>query len=222
MNSKRIAVLLSSLVIGIWVLGFAAPLALAQSCTTQYGGSQYGTACPPTDLTINKEVKNPVTGVFVENLGTTDATFGPGSEVLYRLTIKNSSGETFANVNVKDTFPSYITFVGGPGAYDKGSNTLTFTLKDMIAGETRTQEILTKVSDKSAFPAGRTFVCVVNSAEASALNRKDDDAAQACIQVEISGAPTLPVAGFDDLLLILPFVGTALGGLAMLKKGRKT
>ncbi len=217
MNSKHIVLNLVSFSLVSFLLSLA-PKAYAQSCTTQYGGSTYGTACPPTDLTINKEVKNPVTGVFVENLGTTDAAFGPGSEVLYRLTIKNSSGETFANVNVKDTLPSYMTFVAGPGTYNKATNTLTFTLTNMIAGETRTQEILAKVSDKSAFPSGRTFVCVVNSAEAAALNRKDDDTAQACIQVEISGATILPVAGFDDLLLILPFVGTALGGLAILKK----
>lgn len=217
MNTKHIALNLSYIVLVSCLLSLGVSRVFAQSCTNQYGAS---VSCAPTDLTINKQVKNPVTGVFVENLGTTDAAFGPGSEVLYRLTIKNSSGETFANVNVKDTFPSYITFVAGPGTYDKTTNTLSFTLTNMIAGETRTQEILAKVSDKNAFPAGRTFVCVVNSAKVSALNRNDDDTAQACIQVEISGASTLPVAGFDDLLLVLPFVGTALGGLVMLKKKR--
>lgn len=214
MISKHI---LFALAIGVLTLVIA-PKALAQSCTTQYGGSQYGTNCQPTDLTINKEVKNPVTGLFVENLGTTDATFGPGAEVLYRLTIKNGSGETFSTVTVKDAFPSYITFVAGPGTYDKAINTLTFTLTNMIAGETRSQEILAKVTDQSAFPAGKSYFCVVNLAEATALNRKGDDTAQACIQTDVLGAQTLPIAGFDDLFLILPFVGTALGGLALLKK----
>lgn len=195
--------------------GFGIPSAMAQTCTTQYGGT---TTCAPTDLTVNKQVKNPVTNFFVENLSTTDPAFSPGNEVLFKLTIKNASGETFNPVTVKDTFPSYLTFVAGPGTYDKPSNTLTFQLKNVIAGETRAIELLAKVSDKSAFPAGKSFFCVTNLANVSALNRKDSDTAQLCIQTQIMGATTLPVAGFDDLLLLLPFAGVGLGGLALLRK----
>ena len=121
-------------------------------------------------------------------------------------------------MTVKDTFPSYLTFVAGPGTYDKASNTLTFKLENVIAGEMRTVEILTKVLDNKAFPSGRGFFCVTNVANVSALNRSDRDTAQLCIQTEILGATTLPAAGFNDLLLLLPFAGVGLGGLALLKK----
>lgn len=212
MNTKHIAISLTSLIIGIWTLGFA-PKALAQSCTTQYGGT---TTCVASDLTINKQVKHPTSGVFVENLGVSDTPFGVGSDVLFRLTIRNGSGETFNPVTVKDVLPEHLTFVGGPGTYDSATRTLTFTLTNLIAGETRTQEIMAKVV--STLPQDKSMICEQNYGEVSALNRKDNDTSQVCMASKVLGSSTLPVAGFDDLLLILPFVGTALGGLAMLKK----
>lgn len=212
MNTKHITVLLSSLVIGIWILGFT-PKALAQTCTTQYGGT---TTCVASDLTINKQVKHPTSGVFVENLGVSDTPFGPGSDVLFRLTIRNGSGETFNPVTVKDVLPEHLTFVSGPGTYDSSTRTLTFTLTNLIAGETRTQEIMAKVV--STLPQDKSMICEQNYAEVSALNRKDNDTSQVCMASKVLGSTTLPVAGFDDLLLILPFVGTAIGGLAMLRK----
>ncbi len=211
MNTKHIATILFFLSL--------APKVLAQTCTTQYGGT---TTCAPTDLTINKQVKNSVTNFFVENLSTTDPAFSPAGEVLFKLTIKNASGKTFNPVTVKDTFPSYLTFVAGPGTYNKPSNTLTIKLENMIAGETRTIELLAKVADKSVFPAGKSFFCVTNLGEVSALNRKDSDTAQLCIQTQIMGATTLPVAGFNDLLVVLPFLGVGLGGVGLLRKGRRT
>ncbi len=212
MNSKHIAVFLSSLVIGIWTLVIT-PKALAQTCTTQYGGT---TTCVPSDLTINKQVKHPTSGVFVENLGVSDTPFGVSSDVLFRLTIRNGSGETFHPVTVKDVLPEHLTFVAGPGTFDSKTRTLTFTLTNLIAGETRTQEILTKVL--TALPQDKSMICEQNAVEVSALNRKDNDTSQVCMASKVLGTTTLPVAGFDDLLLILPFVGTALGGLVMLKK----
>jgi hypothetical protein len=56
-----------------------APLAHADS----YGS--YGGGETPTDLVINKEVKNPVSNVYVENLGSTDPTFSPGATVSFLL-----------------------------------------------------------------------------------------------------------------------------------------
>src|SRR3989344_1582009 len=191
-------------------------LVKADTCTTQYGT----TVCQPHNLLVNKQVKNPTTGVFVENLGTTDAVFSPGSDISYRLIIKNESGETFNPVSVKDTLPEFTTFIAGPGTYNKDTRELTFTLENLIAGETRTVEILARVMDKSAFRAGKSFFCVTNYVHISAPARPDgdDDSAQACIQTEILGAKTLPVAGFNDLALLLPFAGIGLSGIALLMK----
>lgn len=203
------------LLIAYCLLLLAPSRILAQSCTNQYGAA---VACPPVDLTINKMVKHPTSGAFVENIVSTDTPYSPGSEVLYRLIIKNASGETMNPVTVTDQLPGDLTFVAGPGTYatpGKPGGKLTFTLENVIAGETRTVEVLVKV--ESTTP---TKCDIVNAVKVTSPARPngDDDTVSICVS---KVAPTLPVAGFDDLLLILPFVGTALGGLGMLKKGRR-
>ncbi len=203
------------------VAGFASVAARvnAQSCTTQYGGD---VTCIPTDLTINKQIAKPVVDTkggitasqtFVENLGVSDP-FTPGAEVLFRLTVKNTSGETFNPVTVKDVLPAYLAFVSGPGSYDSASRTLTIILENVIAGETRTIEILAKVVEGTQFATNANVFCATNYAEARALDRFDDDTAQLCFQA----AQNLPVAGYNDLLLLLPFAGVGLSGLALLRR----
>jgi uncharacterized repeat protein (TIGR01451 family) len=210
MKSKHIATYLFFVLCSLFI---AAGQVHADTCTTQYGGT---TTCVPTDLTVNKEVRNPINNVFVENLGTGDKLFKTGDEVTYRLTIKNASGETFNPVTVHDVLPPYLTFVAGPGTYNKDNRTLTFTLENLIAGETRQVEILARVVD---LPNDKSVFCVENKADVSALNRYDDDTAQVCLGTNVLGS-TLPVAGFDDFALLLPAVGVALSGIVMLK-GKK-
>lgn len=169
----------------------------------------------PADLIINKQVQNPVTGSFVENLTSSDPTFSPGANVLFQLIIKNASGQTFDPVIVKDVFPANLVFVSGPGSYDAGSHTLTFTMNNLIAGETRTVQVMARVLSTSG-----SFVCETNYAEArdDAVGRFDSDTAQLCIRTNVLGATTLPVAGFDDFAFMLPFAGIALSGVALLLK----
>lgn len=217
MNKQSIIFSVLSFVVG---LSFLARPVYADMCTTPYGGTE---TCQPSDLTINKQVENPITNIFVENLTTTDPTFVPGSEIDYRLIIKNNSGETFNPVNVKDILPSYLTFIAGnPGNFDFDStnHVVNFQLSNMIAGETRSFDLRFRVSDASSFPSGKSIFCVSNVAEVRALNRFDSDSAQACLQNGTVTASTLPVAGYDDLLLLLPMAGVALGGFALLRKNK--
>lgn len=199
----------------------------ADMCNESYGT----TTCKATDLTINKQVAKPITDkgdtqVFVENLGSVSTeAFTPGQDVLFRLVIKNTSGQTFNPVNVIDVLPTHLIFVAGPGRYDqpgKPGGTLKFELENMIAGQTRTIEILTKVVDVNALPKGPSVFCEDNSANVSALNRRDIDKAQFCIATQAMGATTLPVAGFNDFILLIPFVGLGLGGLSLYSLGKKS
>lgn len=189
----------------------------AQTCITQYGGTSYGTECQPIDLTINKTVKHPTDNVFVENITSDGVTFSPGSEVLFRLTVKNASGETFHPVTVRDVFPEHLTFVGGPGTYDSASRTLTFTLDNLVAGESRTVEVLAKVVNVAS---DASLLCESNYSKVSTPARPngDDDTAQVCIQTNVLGVTTLPAAGFNDLALLLPFAAIGLGGFALMRK----
>jgi uncharacterized repeat protein (TIGR01451 family) len=216
MINKNIAFSLLSIVVLATL--FVRPVQ-ADVCNTSYGSYGNSTNCQPSDLTINKQVYNPVGKVYVENMTTTDHTFKPGTEVTFRLTIKNGSGETFNPVNVRDTLPPYLEFVSGPGTYNKDTRELEFKLENMIAGESRTVEILTRVVAAEQFPTGKSLFCVTNIGNVSALNRRDSDTAQVCLQ-NGEVVRNLPVAGFNDLMLLLPMAGVGLGGLALLK-GKK-
>lgn len=212
MNKKQIFLSLTAFFAGALML---VPSVSADMCTTQYGGT---TTCNPSDLTINKQVFNPVTKVYVENMTTTDHTFAATNEVTYRLIVHNGSGETF-QATIKDVLPPYMEFVSGPGTYNKETRELEFKMENLIAGETRTVDLLARVVDASKFPDGKSLFCVVNVADVRALNRYDSDSAQVCLQN--GPKPTiLPVAGFNDLTMILPFLGVGLGGLALLRKKR--
>lgn len=215
MNTKSIVLSIASIALAAGMALLASPV-FAQSCTTQYGGS---TTCMPSDLIINKQVQNPVNGVFVDNLTVSDPTFAPAANVLFQLTIQNTSGQTFDPVTVKDVFPSYLTFVSGPGTYDSGSNTLTMTMNNLIAGESRTVQVMAKVNSLD-----KSIVCVNNYAEArdDAVGRFDSDTAEVCLATNVLGTTTLPVAGFNDYLLLLPFAGVSLSGFALLKKPAST
>jgi len=179
----------------------------------------YGGGETPTDLVINKEVKNPISNVYVENLGSTDPTFSPGAVVSFRLVIKNGSGQTMDPVTVTDNLPSFLTFVSAnvPSSYDKGANKITFTLSNMIAGESRTIEITVKVALKSSFPSDRSLFCVSNYSKVTAPARPngDEDTAELCLS---TGPGTLPVAGVNDVFALIPFLSLGGIGLALLKK----
>jgi uncharacterized repeat protein (TIGR01451 family) len=218
---KNVFSVLGSLFTVFAIMAFATSTVRADMCTTQYGGTQ---ECKASDLTVNKQVRNPSTGIFVENLTTTDPTYVGGSEISYRLIITNNSGETFNPVHVKDILPSYISgfIAGSPGTfdYDSENHWVTFDVPNLYAGETRSFDLRFRVADTANFPAGKSLFCISNVAEVRSLNRFDSDSAQACLG-EGEVLSTLPVAGFSDLAVIIPFIGVTLGGVALLKKKGK-
>lgn len=183
----------------------------------------YGETCTlPVNLTINKEVKNPITNLFVENLGSTDPTFSPGATVTFKLTVMNTSGETFNPVEVVDQFPDYLTYVSSSvaGNYDSGKRRLVMKLENLIAGETRDIEVTAKVANRSAFASNRDFFCVSNYTKVTAPARPDgdDDTSELCITTRVGETAILPVAGFNDLFTILPFLSLGGIGLVLLRK----
>ena len=213
---KQILICLSAFVLALTSV-FATP-AFAD-CTT----NSYGTTCDqPADLTINKLVKNPITNSYVENLGSTDATFSPDGIISFKLIIKNTSGETFAPVKVVDQFPDYLTYTGSTvkGDYDAGQRRLVMSIDTLAAGETKEIEVTARVADKSAFADNQSFFCASNYATVTAPARPngDNDTAEFCMTTRVGGATTLPVAGFNDLATAIPFLSLGGIGFALLKK----
>lgn len=229
-NMKHTVISLSLFAVGALAALSTAPATYADTCTTQYGNGQYGTTCVPTDLTIDKKVRNPITGVYVDNLLAGDAAYSPAGEVTYSLEIHNASNQDFTTVQVTDHVEdrlvnpkvdepdqNLVTNVRNPD-----ERTLIFVLKDTLhAGESRTVHVKSTVV--STFPADKTLFCgtqdhLQNNSDVTASDRHDQDSASICVVTNILGVTTLPTAGPEDYLPLLPFAGMGFAGIALFLK----
>lgn len=189
---------------------FSAPKAFASvRCETQYGG---GEICVKTgQLQIDKEVWNPETGKFVDNLGLSNYRFAPGEEIIFRLKIKNVGDETFGKIEVRDWLPKLLDLVNGNIAFD---------VTNLHPGDVREYKIKTKVTSADKFPSGKTLVCEVNAAEVWSGDERDKDTAQVCLTKKVLGVTILPKTGPEYLLIFLllsSFAGIV--GLSLIKAG---
>lgn len=224
---KLILSALLSLPLGlVLVMLFAGKASADVQCPAQYGSAQYGTVSCPANLQINKLVRNPITGFFVENLLRGDATYSPKSEVVYELKIFNSSNQSFDTVTVTDTVeaelkdPRLVDPNQAVNVSNPDNRTLKFDIKNLAAGETRTILVKATVVDTVTPPAGDDKKCeVTNKVRVEAEGQQpDEDSADLCIQVQVLGKVSLPEAGIADYLPLLPFAGMSITGIALFMK----
>lgn len=158
----------------------------------QYGG-QYGNN-PTAGISINKTVKDPTQGVFVDNLGVNDTRFQAGDTITFRLEVTNNGSTTFKYVDVKDTLPPYVEFVSGPGEYNTSNKQITYRINNFEPGKTDTKEITGRIMPKAQLPQQQAVFCVVNASSLTTNdNRTASDNAQFCIGTSL--AKELPKTG---------------------------
>lgn len=204
--------------------------ALAQEgCTPIYGGGQ--TCPPPGDISVDKTVQNPENGVFVNNLTVNDPKYTPGQSVSFKVVVTNTTGTKISKVTINDIFPSYLTFESGPGNYDSGKNTLTFSLDNLNGGESKSFDLKAKVTDSANIPFTNGVVCVVNQVTGTTSDNKSaSDNSQLCIQKEtvtkgglpVEPAPkvtTTPPTG-PEMLPLLALLPGGLAGLILRKRSK--
>lgn len=176
-------------------------------CVPVYGG---GVQCPRVgQVLIDKTVRNPSTGVFVDNLGPLDPTYRPEWLVTFRLTIRNSGDATLDKVTVTDKLPDFVDFTSGPGSYDSKSKTLTFDIFNLSGGISQTYNIVARVVHPAVLPADKPIVCVVNNVNAVTSSQTDSDSSQFCIGKEMV-VPAVPIAGPKEWMISLTGLTTAL------------
>ena len=217
MNTKN-TLLVAGLSIGFFAL---TALPVYASCTNSYGTT---VECPSNNLVVNKKVRHPVNmNLFVENLTSNDTAYSPADTVEYDIAVSNTSNVDYSEVTVSDTLPSYLTFVAGPGSYNASTKVLTYVLPDLKAGTTVHTRFTAKVAESSAFPAANELTCdIKNYVKATGPDGKtSEDTASLCVQTKVLGATTLPVAGFNDLAVSLPFALAGISGLLIIANKRK-
>ena len=209
----------------------------ASTCQPIYGGGE--TCVQVGNLSINKTVKNPSTGGFVDNLNINDPKYSPTSTVDFQITVTNTGSGNISSATVKDTLPNYVTFVSGPGSFDANSKVLTFTVNNLGSGQSQTFNVTAKVVDQGALPANQGVTCVVNQVSATANdNMQSSDNSQFCIEkpsqpgtpstttkggLKVFPAPkvtTTPATG-PEMLALIGLIPSGIAGLILRKKTGK-
>jgi uncharacterized repeat protein (TIGR01451 family) len=181
---------------------------------------QYGEIEVTKRISLDKQVLNPDSNQWVENLFVTDHLFKSGDEVQFRITITNTSNVTIDRVEVQDFLPSFLQF-------DSGSQ--GFAITNMAPGQSYTTDPVIKARVKSEDQLVAGTFCENNIARAYFENQTYEDTAQVCYQKgEVKGEViTKGGLGFKQLpptgpeLSVLALSGSAimaLAGGALIKK----
>lgn len=193
-------------------------------CNGQYGG--YGDSCPTNQsILIDKTVSKPgvitkggtSTVEFVDNLSENDPHFKPEDFVYFQLKVKNTSDHAL-DITVKDSLPSYLDPIDGPGTYDSASRTITINAGTFQANEEKVYTLKTKLSNDAQLPSDKSIICLVNKAEANATGAYDSDTAQLCVEKQVTGVTKVPSAGPEMGLALLGAESALLGIGIFLKK----
>ena len=214
MNKKLLATIL-----GLVMLAGSVGKASAQEyCESIYGGGQ---VCYEGDVMVDKMVGKPGTSEYVDNLDLSNA-FYANSEIIFKITVRNTGEYKIDRMYVRDTLPSYLTYVSGPEgddleniSYDSGSRVLYFEVVDLEEDETRDFYFKAKVVSESDLPEGS--ICVVNHVKAEANGKIDEATSQICIKAKVLGVTVMPPTGANDgLVILMEALGmVALGGLTL-------
>ena len=122
-----------------------------------------------------------------------------------------------------------MTFVSGPGKFDANTKTVTYTLKDLKAKESRTNDLVVKVVAENDLPIQNGEVCAVNQSFVSADSMSDQDNATFCIEkkkvVTKGGLPVKPAPPIKEapptgpeMAALFALIPVGLSGLLLRRK----
>ncbi len=198
-------------------------LLVVRNVAANYG--QYGTPTQSYSIVVDKMVGKPGTSnnatdyKYVDNLLVSDPRFSPGQIVFFKIKIKNTSTTKLVGMEVKDTVPSYLDPIEGPGSYNSTTREITWNAGDFEVDQEKVFYIKMKVLPQTNLPADKGLFCVVNFIKANSANAYDDDTSQLCIEKQVTTVKTTPAAGPELGLILL--AGNLLGvttGLYLKKK----
>ncbi len=200
----------------------AITVSASADCIGQYG--QYGQPCPSFAIVVDKMVGMPGTSQdatsyqYVDNLSVSDPRFKPDQVVFFKVKIKNTSTTKLVGMEVKDTVPSYLDPMEGPGSFDSASRTITWNAGDFEVDEEKVFYLKMKVMTQANLPSDKGLFCVSNFVKASSANAYDDDTAALCIEKQVSAPPKVPSAGPELGVLLFSGEIALLGAGIYLKK----
>lgn len=159
-------------------------------CQPIFGG---GPVCFQSDiLSINKKILNPSLTIakersfsdndFIENVSPNGIRYPANTATAFRLYLTNKTKRTLKNITVKDVFPPrFLTFVSSDGSYDTATRTLTITIDELKAKETKQMTIHVLTARLDELPKDNAPLCTINIAMATVNNKTSQDASQICM-----------------------------------------
>ena len=164
---------------------------------------------------VDKLVRHPQTGIYVDNLGLSDPMYSAQATVFFKIIVENTGNALLNEINVVDYLPQYLEYISG-GSYNTVTREIRFTFANVAPGERRSTILQVKVYSLSQLPAELTVICPINRVVASSpQDGSDEDIAQLCIKKKPMVAKEAPKAG-DPMALAM-----GLGSLTTLFAGFK-
>lgn len=163
-------------------------------CPPVYGG---GTICQNNNLLVDKKVKDPENGEFVNNIELNTALFHPEDRVSFRIFVTNIGNSQLKNITVTDNLPQYLTPVQTPGTYDSTQRRVTMKIDTLGKNETKSFDLEFVLSPLSELGNTAPQFCLSNQAVAQVDTQKSNDTAQLCVEktaaVQMTTKGGLPV-----------------------------
>lgn len=155
-------------------------------------------------ISVNKQVKNPTNGQFVDNLNASTYRFLNNQEVIYRINVTNSGQTDLSGVSVTDALPAEVNYVSSPASYDQNTRRVNFTIPTLVAGQTYTLEYKAKVVASTNKGGVEQAACPVNTVEVRVNDLYAKDQAMICVGGEVLGeVQELPITGPKETMMIL-------------------
>ena len=214
MLNKKYSKIILNLIVFVAVLVLSTNTVLASG---QYG--QYGGETESGRVMVDKLVRHPKTGEYVDNLGLNDPKFSAESSVFFKIVVENTGNSLLNEINVTDFLPEHLQYISG-GTYNTDTREVKFTFNDVAPGDRRNTILQAKVNSLSSLPAEKTILCPINKVVASSpQDGSDEDTAQLCIAKKPMVGNVAPKAGDPiSLALGLGSLTTLVGGLKLNKK----
>ena len=216
---SKIALTSSFLLVGSASIAFAS--GAYSNCDVVYGG---GEVCPPNvSFTLDKLVQSPTKGgQFVDNLTVNDPMFNPNQDVTFQVKVKNTGDKKIDTLNIADTLPSALTYVGG-GSYNAANKTVSIQVNNLEKDKEAVYFITTKVNDVKLL-SNVNPECITNRVSAQDnTGNKAEDTANICISKPgVTMQPQIPTKNIPNTgpealaLVFLPPLGAA--GLYLRRK----
>src|SRR5258708_7122882 len=153
------------------------------NCQSIYGG---GETCSSDTITVTKQVLNPSTNYYVDNLATTDTHYRPNSPIYFKITIQNTSNAPIPRIVVKDTIDNtheFLDYTSSPGNFDKKTKTLTYVINGLQSGQQSVIIIAGRILSSQNLPTNQSLICTANTAIATLNNpQATETTSQFCIE----------------------------------------